>query len=166
MIRIQDMILLQRKMEQIENWFNNTMPDLFFIKNKQLILTSGVAKPIKLTGLAQNKYLQFEPIVTSKDDNSVSPGIRITLGDPNVFIDIDVDTYYGMWYNIKTADLFGYAQNMINYLGRPEFGHNLFIAESYGASQTYKNNDAKITGGVKRDIKAKKKSFFDQNDYY
>ena len=163
MIRVQDMMLLQRKLEQIESWFKGEQ--VFFIKKKQLFMISGAVKPIILSGLAQDKYLQFDPVITSREDTGeVSPGLRITLGDPEAFLDIDLDTYYALTYMIQRADLFGYAQNLANYLGRPEFGHNLFVAESQGASQTYDDKD-KITGGVKRDIKKKNTSFFNQKDY-
>ena len=129
MIRPQDMILLQERLNQIEHeWFRDSKA--FAIKNKSLIVLK--TQPIVVPGLAADKYLQFDPIIFQFDESSpTSMGIRITLGDPNRFVDIDTDRFYALLYSISTLPLFQVAQNMVNYLGRPEFGTNLFIMEEY-----------------------------------
>lgn len=133
MIRPQDMILLQERMNQIDcEWLRSKK--VFTIKDGNLVVLK--TQPILLDGLAADKYLQFDPIVYQFDESSsVAPGIRITLGDPNHFIDMDVDRFYALLYSITTFQMFPAAQNMVNYLGRPEFGTNLFVMEEYAANR-------------------------------
>lgn len=129
MIRPQDMILLQERLNQIEHeWLRDSK--VFAIKNKKLVVLK--TQPVIVPGLAADKYLQFDPIICQFDESSpLSMGVRITLGDPDQFIDIDTDRFYALLYSVSTLPLFQVAQNMVNYLGRPEFGTNLFIMEEY-----------------------------------
>lgn len=121
MIRPQDMILLQRQLNKVILWFEDKSHNAFFVKDKKLIIKKQ--EPIILEGLANNKYLKFEPILlTSDQDNRQSPGVRITLGDEEVFADISVDQLYALVYTLKDFRMFECAQSLVNYLGRPEFG--------------------------------------------
>lgn len=126
-IRHSDMILLNRTLQKTLTWFEGNKH--FLIKNKKLILIP--TKPLLITGLANGKYLQFEPIVYQFDESSpVSPGVRITLGEPSEFIDVDVDAYYGFVYEME-PNMYLVCQNLVNYLGRPDFGTNLYMMNAY-----------------------------------
>lgn len=129
MIRPQDMLMLQEKLNQIDHeWIRANKT--FVVKDNKLVILK--TEPIYVLGLAAEKYLQFDPVIYQFDESSpVSPGIRITLGDPEQFIDIDVDKFYALLYSISTIQMFSVAQNMVNYLGRPEFGTNMFIIDEY-----------------------------------
>lgn len=129
MIRPQDMLILQEKLQQIDReWIRGNKT--FTVKDSKLIVLK--TEPLYVIGLAADKYLQFNPVIYQFDESSpVSPGIRITLGDPEQFIDIDVDKFYALLYSISTIQMFSVAQNMVNYLGRPEFGTNMYIMDEY-----------------------------------
>lgn len=162
MIRTQDMILLQRKLNECMNWFEDK--NQFMYKNNKLICLAGT-KPVILDGLAANKYLQFEPIVVQFDESSaVSPGVRITLGDPEVYIDIEVSKFYSMKYLIDTTNLYIAAQGLLSYLGRPEFGTNLYIMDAYDKkNQEQQPKQSTIKGPISRTLR-KNKSFFEVDE--
>lgn len=155
MVKHTDMILLNRTLEKSLTWFEDN--EHFMVKNKKLILVP--TKPMLVTGLTNNKYLQFEPIVFQFDEASpVSPGVRITLSNPEDFIDVDVDTYYGFVYNMR-PNMFVVCQNLVNYLGRPEFGTNLYVMQTNN-----NDNHSNIVNAKNRMISntvKKKRSFFD-----
>lgn len=161
MVRNNDMILLNRILDKTLNWFEDNKH--FMIKNKKLILVP--TKPLLVTGLVNNKYLQFEPIVFQFDESSpVSPGVRITLGDPEIFIDVDVDTYYGFVYNMR-PNMYVVCQNLVNYLGRPEFGTNLYIMSAY--NRPVPKEDELINPKKRRlvsNTEKKSRSFFEVDD--
>lgn len=161
MVRSNDMILLNRILDKTLDWFEDNKH--FMIKNKKLILVP--TKPLLVTGLANNKYLQFEPIIYQFDESSpVSPGVRITLGDPGIFVDVDVDSYYGFVYNMR-SDMFVVCQNIVNYLGRPDFGTNLYVMGAYNKPVP---KEDEIVNPKKRRLvsntEKKNRSFFEVDD--
>lgn len=157
MIRPQDMLMLQEKLKYIDlEWIKSNK--VFKFKDGNLIVIK--TKSEYIPGLAGDRYLQFDPVIYQFDESSpVSPGIRITLGDPEQFIDIDVDKFYALLYSVSTIQLFTVAQNMVNYLGRPEFGTNLFVMDDY----TSNREKMPKAHTVSRNKRTGTKSFFDNN---
>lgn len=118
MIRIQDIILLREITSMASKWI---MDDTFEIKDGKLVCHRK--NTLKMP-LPDNKYLWFDPVII--EWNGVqNQGIRITISDPAIYVDMVSDSFLGFKYLIDTVDMFGYAQNMLNYLGRPENGFNL-----------------------------------------
>ena len=120
-VGVNDIILMRNTLQSIEHWFQDRT---FGIKNDRLYVVSK-KKPKIVSGLAQGKWLQFEPVVITYEDQTQIQGIRMTLSDPSVYTDIEVNKFYGLLYFFEKVDLFGMAQNMLNYLGRPDFGSNM-----------------------------------------
>lgn len=160
MIRAQDMIVLNRALERVVLWFEDKEHNAFYVRSKKLIVKKQ--QPVLVEGLAMNSYLEFQPIVIlSEQDNRQTPGVRLTLGNPEYFADITVDKLYGLVYTLSTFRMFEAAQNLVNYLGRPGFGFNLMEMESFDAN---KPESDELTGAKQnRSISNKKsKSFFDK----
>lgn len=162
LIRPHDMILLEKKMDLVTKWFEGNKT--FIIKDKKLTITA--TKSVNLAGLCNNTYLQFDPIVYQFDESSpVAPGVRITLGKPEAFIDIDVNKWYAFAYLMR-GDMFARSQNQLSYMGRPEFGTNLYVMDAFESkpvSSIYKKpleSNIVTKRGVQSNI-IKKKSFFD-----
>ncbi len=122
MITINDIYLIRMQLDKIEKWFTATKT--FGIKNQQLFVVNK-KKPIRIYGLVQRKWLEFEPIVITYEDGMQEQGVRMTLSDYNYFVDIGVNKFFGMKYLFDTVDMFQMAQNMLNYVGRPERGTNI-----------------------------------------
>ena len=160
-IRAQDMIVLQRGLDRVVLWFEDKDHNAFYVKNKKLIVKKQ--KPVIIDGLAMDGYLEFQPIVIlSENDNKQTPGVRLTMGKEDCFADITVDKLYGLVYTIREFRLYEAAQNLLNYMGRPDFGTNLYEIESNIVPEA----EDKIEGAKEnRSIPSKKpKSFFDKID--
>lgn len=118
MIRIQDIIILREIVNMASKWL---MDDTFKIENGSL--TCKRKNTLKMA-LPDGKYLWFDPVVI--EWNGVqNQGVRVTISDPGIYVDMISDLFLGFKYLVDTVDMFGYAQNMVNYLGRPENGFNL-----------------------------------------
>lgn len=159
-IRVQDMILLRTKLEQVSSWFND---DTFAIKNNQMIVYKS-KQPIIIDQLLFDKFIQFDPIVIIwEQTGQQQPGVRITIGDQNIsdFSDITIDKFFGLLYIIQTINMYQSAQILINYLQRPDFGTNLYEFEENSFLQESKEKD--MSGVNNRQIgqNTKKRSFFD-----
>lgn len=160
MIRMQDIILLVRRLEQACLWFEDGKT--FAIKNKQLVVFPS--KTIVLDGLAANKKIWFDPVVVQFDESSpVSPGVRLTLNEPDIYIDMDASKFYALLYLFKSTPMFISAQNLVNYLGRPEFGTNLYVMDAFNEIKNPAPKQSTISSAVTRKIK-KNKSFFEVDD--
>lgn len=158
-IRPQDMIVLQRALAKVVLWFEDKERNAFYVRSKKLIVKKQ--QPILVEGLAMNGYIEFQPIVIlSENDNKQTPGLRLTLGKEDCFADITIDKFYGLLYTINTIHIYEAAQNLLNYLGRPDFGTNLVEMEFVDVN---KKEDT-ITGAKENRIipNQKPKSFFDK----
>lgn len=156
MITIRDILLLRMKVAEVYNWFSD---GTFAIKNKKLIILDR--KQCIVDGLLCKKQMLFEPIILEDEDGTQQPGVRLTIGSPDVYSDFSSSVLGGFIYLINQIDMFTAAQNMINYLGHPEFGTNLYVFETpeYTGYQETPKNIIKD-----REIKTQKdnRSFFDK----
>lgn len=129
MIRVQDILLFRNAINQASSWAQD---GTFVIagRKKELRLSKKL-EPIKVQ-LPDNKFVWFEPVVIFNND-IYYPGVRLTVTKESVFTDITMDNFFGLVYLINQLDMFGYAQNMINYINRPQYGYNLheFDDDSY-----------------------------------
>lgn len=165
MIRVQDMYLVINKLKDALNWFETGIYGMR--KNKELYIKVK-QNSILIPELAAGKYIQLDPVVITYENTGVQiQGIRMTLGNPDIYTDVSIDRFYGLYYILSNLDLFGVAQNLVNYLGRPEYGTNLREFESGNFRDPVEEKEDMITG-VKdnRTISSNKRpqSFFDKID--
>lgn len=121
MIRVQDMILLRMKLKEVASWFSNGTFNIID-GNIKIIKRPSVI----IDGLPDNKSLMFEPVVVVwETTNTQEQGVRLTLTESNTYVDIPINKFFGLLYIIDTLDMYNAAQNMLNYLGRPDFGTNM-----------------------------------------
>lgn len=157
MIRPQDMIILRSKLDEVSLWFKS---DTFGLKDKKELIVKKTKQSIMVNGLANQKYLQFDPIVlVYENTGEQTPGVRITLGDSSIFADISVDKFFALQYTISEFNMYLSAQLLVNYLGRPEYGTNLYtIQDDASLAQP---QDKMVGAKLNREIPKKNKSFFD-----
>ena len=123
-IGIEEITLLKHILHQAAKWFTNAeYKDLYAIHNGQLIMTRKVT-PVGINNLPYNKYIEFEPAIYIANEEAI-PGVRMTLSDNANFTDMPLNRFMGFKYIIDTFNMYQSAQNMINYIARPEPGHNL-----------------------------------------
>ena len=153
------MILFKMNLEQVSKWFSD---NTFGTKGREVFLRNR-KESIVLPGLAQQRYIQFDPVVVVwENTGDQTPGVRVTLGDPSIYADISVDKLFALLYTISGFNMYQSAQLLVNYLGRPNFGLNLYEIEDniYLREQEGKIENAKAN----RTIPNQKKSFFDSMD--
>ena len=121
MIRVQDILLFRNAVNQASSWAQDGT-FILYGKKKELKLSKKVL-PIKVI-LPEQKFVWFEPVVIFYNEVHY-PGVRMTISDESIYTDIIMDNFFGLVYLINAVDMFAYAQNMINYLQRPELGYNL-----------------------------------------
>lgn len=159
MIRIQDILILRDLLSRATKWL---------IDGKTFDLIDGSLvchkrKSIKLENMPDGKYLLFDPITI--EYNSIKrPGIRMTISNTDVYVDMNTDIFFGFKYLIDTIDMFSCAQNMLNYIGRPpEYGYNLTnFDQDYTEYTRVSNNPIKASPGRQPAGIKKNKSFFDK----
>ena len=157
MIRPQDMIILIECLSKVSVWFKNgtfgSVDDEVVILKKR--------RPIIVSGLVQNAYLQFDPVVVEYEDPPVKiQGVQITLGDPLVYAHINVDNFFGLLYTLINFRMFESAQSMINYIGRPAYGFNMMEMNN---KNPYARTQQTTTGNTKKkkgNAPEKNESFF------
>lgn len=159
LITVRDILLLRMQINEVFKWFyDNT----FAIKNKKMIILEK-KKPIYVDNLLGGKYLMFEPIVHIDWEEKQSKGVRITLGNPDVFTDVPVHVFTGFMYLINSIDMYTAAQNLINYIGHPDFGTNLLTFEK----SEFVSGESQVNNVIKDRVIEKKKvqrSYFDNLD--
>lgn len=123
-ITINDIYFLKYKLNQITSWFTNKEYENLFVKKDNKIIIIDKVDPI-IINCAFNMYIEFEPSVfTYENSNEQIPGIRIFLSSDSVSFFMNVNTLFSFKYFIDTFNMYQSAQNMLNYLGRPENGTN------------------------------------------
>lgn len=125
MIRQQDIFLLRRVMNKVFELYDSEFDNMYVKKGGNITLRNKFS-PIEYSGLSQGKYLVFAPDLTEAMNGEKIPCIRVNLSSPDNFVYMPINKYTGLLETINKADLFGYAQNMMSYFGRPENGTNLF----------------------------------------
>lgn len=159
-LRPQDMLTGLRSFKNVLTWFESG--NCFIIKDG--VLTINPVDPIKISGLAYDQYLLFEPILyKNEDDDKFGPGLRIYLGSSDMSIDISAAKYYEMVF-LLDGDMFSRSQNMINYFGKPEFGTNVYVMGAYGDKDDPNKN--KYTKPNESHVVAKKRSINQNRSFF
>lgn len=167
LIGINDMYMIREHLSQVSLWFTDKKySKLFAKKNGELILSADV-DPIIISNLPMNKYLKFTPIIYNRLDN-YQTGIRMYINSDTNYVDMPISRFMGFLYTINTLDMYNCAQNMLNYIQRPEPGFNLtsfasengfrneFDTESDKSANTYN----KVTRTIP--VKSNNTSFFNK----
>ena len=159
MIRIQDMYHFIEKINEASKWFiDKKFKNIFGMDkttNKLIIFDRVNPIDIYVTG----KKLILVPVVIDYGDNTIS-GVRMFLNSDTNFIDITIDKFMGLVYLINNIRLFESAQLLVNYLGRPDYGTNIYQFRD----TTPVENKGDVVTKTNRQIPNKEnkiKSFFD-----
>ena len=130
-IGVTEIMLVRDAFKRVLSWFTDSKYDgLFAYKEDKLIVTNPIPTET-IAGLPMKKYLKIEPAVVGReigDDYSV-PGVIIYLSSEYQYIKMSLSKLAGLVYILENFNMYQSAQLMINYLGRPEFGTNMYSFE-------------------------------------
>lgn len=156
MITVNDMIMLRTKLNEVFNWFYDRT---FALKNDKMIILEK-KYPVIVDGLIGGKCLKFEPIIYTDKDDIQSKGIRITFNESHIYADVPANVFSGFVYLMNAINIFSEAQNLINYMGRPDFGTNLLTFER----SEYVGKEEPKPQIKRRQIPVNKSKFSDMDD--
>lgn len=146
MFRTEDMYRLLNIITEAIKWYtDDKFSSLYARKNNKIIITTKI-DPLIVDNLLMQKTIKFEPSLIEYDMSQPVPSCRIYLDSETNYIDIPVDKLIGLKYILDRLDIFGAAQNMINYLGRPEYGTNL---KSLDFNKLNSSTKGRTIGGIK-----------------
>lgn len=167
MIRVQDLYLVISRFQEALKWFETA--GIFSIKagTKDMYIKTK-QQSILIPNLAAGKYIQLDPVVIVWENTGEQiQGIRLTLGHPSVFTDVPINKFYGLVYILTNLDIYGAAQNMVNYLQRPEYGTNIKEFENNSFLETPQEKDT-MTENLKDNrqipVRGKPRTYFDKID--
>lgn len=126
-IGLNDIYFLKYKLEQAISWFTDKyFENLFARDNNNKIVMTMKPNPIKID-LSFSNYIEIEPSIFTFDNTLEQlTGVRIYLSSDSNSLFMNVNTLFGFKYFIDTFNMYQSAQNMLNFLGRPEYGTNYF----------------------------------------
>lgn len=128
----QEYMLFKRGLEETISWFTDAKYAKLFAYDKGKLILVAPIPEFKIPNLPMQKYIEFRPIIIEKGiaNADKEPGVRIELGDPSSYIDINLDRLMGLYYIISCFNMYQAALSIVNYIERPEFGTNRFNIES------------------------------------
>lgn len=162
MIRVQDMLLLRRKLHEAYQWFTDERYKELYAYSKDKLVILGQVNPVMIEGFPLNKKIMIEPVVIEYD-NGTYEGVRLYLNDIANYADITIDKFAGLVYLIDSINMYESAQLLLNYHGRPPYGD--YLIEFNSNIDTSTNIDSFTKVNTNRQIptqKQRQKSFFDK----
>lgn len=132
-IQAKDLELLRLHLiPYLESIIQNYNEIYYVDSNDKLNITDKVAP--YLIGIG-DKEIKFEPGMCQQyNGDEYQPGVEMYLNSDINMVSLDFNQVYGLLYLIRTFDLYGYANTMLNFLQRPPVGTNRHIMTSSGIS--------------------------------
>jgi hypothetical protein len=110
-------------LKKVMQWFigENGINTIFSKKDGRVFIPTH-PEPIRIN-LAFGGYIEFEPAIDASSGYDVI-GVRTYLNSDGVFFFMSYETLFSLYHMITTCNMYSLAQNMLNYIGRPEYGTN------------------------------------------
>ena len=143
MIRPKDIYMMRYVFDNmILPWYIGDKRIYKFDNNNALVIRSKYT-PVELP-LSEFAYIKFIPIVYEYADGNYKEGVRMYINDDNNYVDYPLNTLLEFYYYITSVDMYGAAQNMIQYIKTQPYGTNL---KDFNSKQKDDDGQTKILGG-------------------
>lgn len=120
--------MFRRELAKTYRWIYDNSDIYTMDDNGFLFINTKDIRPVFIGGLPpRNKFISFEPAVSGTDTQYKA--MKIIFNSQSNLILMSMSRFMGFYHAIMNINLFNAAQNMINYMGRPAFGSNLFKPE-------------------------------------
>lgn len=137
--------------------------NLYGLFRNKLKVLNGY-EPIIIDNLPMGKTIKIDPIVVKLGEIDEAQGMRMYLNGLDDYVDMTNDRFMGFVYNINSIYLYGAAQNLLNYLQRPQYGTNMTTFESNSNRRNENNIESVDEVSVRPNNKVKHTSVFDDID--
>ena len=136
-------------LKKVMQWFigEDGINTVFSKKDGKLFIPMH-PETIKIN-LSFGTYIEFEPAIELINGYETI-GVKVYLGNDGIFFFMSSDVLFSLFHMLSTCNMYALAQNMLNYIGRPEYGTNGYNI----------NTGTAINGSNKKNIN--KSSFFER----
>lgn len=112
-------------LKNVMKWFigDNGINNIFKKQNSRIIIPTH-PNPIKIT-LPFNSYIEFDAAVENINGYDTI-GTRVYLNNDSTFFFMTSDVLFSLYHMLSTCNMYALAQNMLNYIARPDYGTNSF----------------------------------------
>lgn len=125
MLHIPEIFILVNALDTMYSMITKDFNKIFQRKNGRAFIGKKLA-PIEITlSKISNSYLILSPDIIEERNGDFVGGIRINLSSSTNYVIINMRQVIELKEKLKT-DVLVHGQAMINYIGRPEFGYNLY----------------------------------------
>ena len=111
-------------LKRVLKWFTgeNGVNTIFYKKDGRISIPSH-PEPIRIN-LANAQYIEIEPAVyTINGYDTIGVNVFINRDTSSFFMNSDL--VFSLYHMLNTCNMYALAQNMLNYMGRPDYGTNL-----------------------------------------
>jgi hypothetical protein len=141
-----DIYFVLFNLKKVMKWFiGEDGVNNIFMKNKSGRLFIPTHPDSIKINLSFNSYIEFEPAIESVNGYDTI-GVKVYLNNDGTFFFMNSNTLFSLYHMLSTSNIYIMAQNMLNYIGRPEYGTN-----SFNMNETYTNS-----------VNSNKSSFFNR----
>lgn len=129
---------IKKGLDQAIKWFTDSKYNKLYARNKGELIMMPPIPDYTIQSLPMNRYITIAPIVIDRGMANADkiPGVRMYFNE-NAYTELTVDRLMGFHYTFSSFNMYQAAIEMINYLGRPDFGFNRF---TIGKQQVSKPN--------------------------
>lgn len=129
MITTNNIHLFKKTMKKVKKWFyKEKYTNLYYYDEHKILKTSLEFKDLKAVIQASNNTIVFTPTVI-EIDGVYYEGVRMYVNTVDSLCEMTIDKFEALYNIIKNFDLYLAGMELINYLSRPEFDTNNFVAD-------------------------------------
>lgn len=148
MITATDFPFIKSMFASAAKWFTEPEFAKLFTKKGNKIVLAMHPEPLAYTVKAMSKYITMEPQARISVDGSTDRTVVICMNSRDIISYIKPEDLIGVSSFLSTFNMFQSAQGMVNYIGKPDPGHNLInltnnreYADNPKAKQPRRKND-------------------------
>ena len=155
-IRIQDILLFRDIVMDVYKTVREHFEDIYQINSDGII--TGMKRNNDVLGgmynLAMGNSIIFKPDITERSNDSLMEAIRFMFPKEKEYTVVDMNKFCAFVEIIHKLNLPMYAQELVNYVGKPELGTNRYEMKS-------DMDEMKTSGGnnPRADLKIKKQEY-------
>lgn len=142
-------------LKKVIQWFvgENGINTVFLKRKDGKLFIPTHPEPIKIN-LAFGNYIEFEPAIDNSSGYETI-GVKTYLNSDGIFFFMNSDTLFSLYHMLSTCNMYALAQNMLNYIGRPEYGtnsYNIYTAEKSNQQNKSKTSFFSMVGAKSEEI--------------
>ena len=136
-LRTSDLFTLRSTIEAFYHLLDKEYNSIFKMKDGKPIIAKKI-KPVEMACSNAMNYLVFSPDIIENrngDENSSKGGVRINLSSMTNYVLMDMTKLLELREILNTINLPMYGQMLVNYIGMPKLGTNMYQVGDSGEGE-------------------------------